>query len=66
MRPSLTVPLSKPVSSPARPLPPRPTISFFWMSSLSPSVSPWRATSSPLSFPAGIPCQRLRRSDPAH
>jgi hypothetical protein len=46
-----TVPPSRLVSSPARPPPPTPPTCSSSMSFLFPSVLPWRATSSPRSFP---------------
>jgi hypothetical protein len=56
----LTVPPSRPVSFPERPPPPRLPTSSSLMSSLSPSVLPWRVTSSPLSFPVDRPSLPVR------
>ncbi|CAD0011209.1 unnamed protein product [Aureobasidium pullulans] len=50
-----TVPPSRPVSSLERPPLPTPPTSSSSMSALSPSVLPWRVTSSPPSFPAVPP-----------
>ncbi|PBP21023.1 hypothetical protein BUE80_DR008192 [Diplocarpon rosae] len=60
MRLLLTVPLSKPVSSPEKPHLLIPPISFFWMSFLSLSELPWRVTFSLLLSLAAKPSQQLR------
>ena len=56
MKLSPMVPLFKLVSFPARLPPPRPRTSFCLTLCRSPLVSPWRATSSPLSSPVGKLC----------
>jgi hypothetical protein len=55
-----TVPPSRPVSSPERPPPLKLPTSFFSMLFPFPSVSPWRATSSPPLFPVDRPFPQVK------